>query len=254
MGKILIIKNGYTIDPKALERVKGWHRVLIVETVGTAVDIIEKSHVDTVMIFTDDPMEPAFHKFIAMLHKMREEEVPLLFVSETSNEGIFQHLQTYAFAYLTPYPIDLADFLKLTKRCMTISDTLHMTEIILKTANGQRRFYVKMITRIRRVRKKYIRVFYRDPENPLLEKWEDFLCELSFEQFIAYYGVWKYIKQSHQSWMVNAMHIKGVNIKNTADMSITLWNDETVPVTMTYVEDFLNKEEWNRAWKSRNLI
>jgi len=235
---ILLIKNNHNIDPKIQKLLAKDYTIYIVENVGDALKTVKEKYIDVFIILTTDFIQEGNLDFVQQVYEKQSNVTPFIFSAAALTEDLDVARFKYGWDFI-PYPIEIEYFLPMLKKAMIIARTLNEQVIVLKKNAVQYRFNVSEIVRVNRIRNRYIRVYWRNPENNEIET-EDFFFEFPLGQFITRLEVGKHLVQSHQSWIVNLAEVK---IVDPIKMVLIMIDGTIVPTSQKFVRNFLGEKK-----------
>ena len=241
MRSALIILNNYVIDPELLLILKKMWRVYVADNTWDGQTIMEKNHMDIFIIFSDDHINQVTWRLIKEIHKKRSRMTPIIFVAEKQSEDLISPLADYGGWYFEPYPLDHQKMLKKLDYAMEDADVLHTKAIRLKKRNEVYDFKIKHVIYVERIEAKRIRVCFYNPAT-LVEETEEFYDALGLSSFTKRHGIESYMKQTHQSWLVNTSFIRKLQTRGKSIYEIILLNGTNIPTGRKHIENFL--KEW----------
>ena len=235
MGSILIITNNYEIDPELLELLEKEYRIHIASDTWDGLNIIDEHHIDTFAIMSNDYIEKSIMDLLIELAASRSIATPVIFISENPRETLQSKVNKSGSWYLIEYPLNHGDFMTMIRNTMIIANALNDRSITIRKKRIPYTYKVRNISRIKRTKDRYIKIYSRNPIT-LIEEEEEFFYEFPLPEFLKEYGIEKEIKQAQQSWLVNASEIKEVR---KADMELVLANGIVIPTSKKYINNFL---------------
>ena len=238
MGSLLIIENNYKIDPKLQKLLEKVYRTYIVKDPWDGLNIIGEHHIDMFAVMSDDHRERFTEDFFRELEATRSDAISIILISETPTIAIQSKANEKGW-YLIKYPIDHQQLINALKRAMIVANALNDRVIVFYKGGHRYPYQLKHITRIQRSRNRSVKVYSQNPDKPV-EEVEEFFFKYPLSEFSKYYDVERYIKQAHQSWLVNTSAVREVR---APDLELVLSNGRVVPTSKNYIENFINVNE-----------
>ena len=238
MGTILVVKNNDEFDQGLLERLERMGKVHVATSIWTALDVVERYHVD-VYAFTisENLAEADVLDFLKQATVGRSELTPFIFVANQLSMALKSKIGETAGWYHIEVPIEHARFLRMVNNAMKMASFLDNARIRLDKQGIEHAYRVKDVTRIERLTGRRINVYYYD-EGRKKEREESFFFDHPLRDFPTRHGVEKHLYQVSQSWLVNESEIQKINYR---DMEITLTNGVVVPTSRKFVQALTKK-------------
>ncbi|MCL1990172.1 MAG: LytTR family transcriptional regulator DNA-binding domain-containing protein [Defluviitaleaceae bacterium] len=233
-GSILFITNNHEIEPTLLKQLEKAYKVYLASDTWDGIDMMNENHIDAFAIMSNWHIEPVTENLLEELRKTRSKFTPTIFISKQPSDDLNTRLYTRSGWYFSVYPIHQERFMTIVSDAMELAHSVDDKTIKLKKNRDEYPYKVRNISRIKRSRHRCIKIYSQNPITGVEEE-EEFFYDLPLATFLKNNGIEKYIKQSHQSWLVNVSKVKEVR---TADTELVLFDGTVVPTSKKFIVNF----------------